>query len=89
VPPWVPAEASAEIDLSELAAEVPEVREQCARLGALLEANVAAYRRDAQGRPGGLCCYYRAMRLTPAQMTELARAEHMFPTVLFVAYGRP
>jgi hypothetical protein len=65
------------------------VREQCARLGALLEANVAAYRRDAQGRPGGLCSYYRAMSLTPAQMTELARAEHMFPTVLFVVYGRP
>jgi RimJ/RimL family protein N-acetyltransferase len=89
VPPWVPAEASAEIDLSELAAEVPEVREQCARLGALFEANVAAYRRDAQGRPGGLCSYYRAMSLTPAQMTELARAEHMCPTVLFVAYGEP
>jgi hypothetical protein len=89
VPSWVPAEAVAEVDLSELATEAPGLREQCARLGALLHANVAAYRRDARGQPGGLCSRYRPISLPRAQARELARAEQMFPTVLFVAYERP
>jgi hypothetical protein len=88
-PPWVPAEILAEIDLSELAAEVLGLSEECGRLGATLGANIAAYRRDAPGRPGGLCSYYRAMSLTPAQMSELARAEQMFPGVALVAYKNP
>jgi hypothetical protein len=88
VPPWVPAEVLAGLDLSELATEDPTVRQQCARLGRALDANVAAYRRDAQGAPGGLCSYYGAMLLTPAQMREVFNAEEMCTAVLFVAYER-
>ena len=88
-PPWLPAEALAEIDLSELARDAPGVREECTRLGAALGANVAAYRRDAQGRPGGLCSKYKAMTLNAAQLGELARAERMFPDAMFVAYSKP
>jgi hypothetical protein len=89
VPPWVPGEALGEIDLSELADDAPGILEQCARLGLLLDANVAAYRRDARGRPGGLCSRYRAADLTAAQVAELARAEQTLAEVAFVAYGRP
>ena len=88
VPPWVPKEALAELDLSELA-DTPETREQCTRLSELLGANVAEYRRDSRGRPRGLCSRYRAADLTPAQLTELRRAEKMCPGIAFVAYGRP
>jgi hypothetical protein len=89
VPPWVPTEVLVEIDLSELAPEIPGLGEACARLGASLGANIAAYCRDAGGRPGGLCSYYRAKSLTPAQTSELARAEQLFPEVAFVAYQSP
>jgi hypothetical protein len=89
VPPWVPREALAELDVSELADDTPRIREQCARLSAVLSANVAAYRRDASGQPGGLCSRYRAADLTPPHIAELARAEQTFPEVAFVAYGRP
>jgi RimJ/RimL family protein N-acetyltransferase len=88
-PPWIPAEALAEIDLSELASDAPGLREECARLGAMLGANVAAYRRDALGRPGGLCSRYESMTLNAAQLSELARAERMFPDAVFVAYSKP
>lgn len=89
VPSWVPAEALAEIDLSELATEAPGLREHCARLSARLGANVAVYRRDARGQSGGLCSRYRPISLTPGQVRELTHAEQMFPAVLFVAYERP
>jgi hypothetical protein len=89
VPPWVPTEMRTQLDLSELAAADPLLHQECARLGALLGANVAAYRRGAEGRPGGLCSYYRAMDLIPTQVSELAGAELRFPEVLFVAYRSP
>jgi RimJ/RimL family protein N-acetyltransferase len=89
VPPWVPAEAWPDVDFSELEADSPTLRAECARLGALLGANVAAYRRDAAGRPGGLCSRYRSMGLTVAQLHELKDAERRFPDVAFVAYRRP
>jgi hypothetical protein len=79
----------AELDLSELAGEDPRIRDACSRLGALLGANVAAYRRDAQGRPNGLCSYYRVMDLTPRQVRELTRVEENFSDVVFVAYRSP
>jgi RimJ/RimL family protein N-acetyltransferase len=89
VPPWVPAEARPDVDFSELADDSPTLRAECARLGPLLGANVAAYRRDAAGRPGGLCSRYRSMALTVAQLHELKDAERRFPDVAFVAYRRP
>jgi hypothetical protein len=89
VPPWLPADALAEIDVSELAQDAPGLRDECVLLGVLLGANVAAYRQGAKGRPRGLCSYYRAAELGPAQLAELARAEHKFPGVLFVAYRCP
>jgi RimJ/RimL family protein N-acetyltransferase len=88
-PPWVPAETLDDIDLSELASDAPGLRDECARLGAALGANVAAYRRDAKGRPGGLCSRYKAMDLNAAQLSELACAERMFPDAMFVAYKNP
>jgi hypothetical protein len=89
VPSWVPEEARPDIDLSELAANSSTLRAECARLAALLGANVAAYRRDAPGGPGGLCSRYRSMTLTVGQLHELRRAERLFPDVAFVAYRRP
>jgi hypothetical protein len=89
VPSWVPVEVLAVVDLSELAPESPGLYEECVRLGALLGANVAAYRRDACGQPEGLCSFYRAMNLTPTQLTELACAEVKFSDVAFVAYQSP
>lgn len=88
-PPWVPAEAQAKIDVSELARDAPGLQDECARLSAVLGAKVAAYRHDAKGRAGGLCSYYRAADLMAAQLGEIARAERKFPDVLFVAYRCP
>jgi hypothetical protein len=89
VPPWVPTEMLAMLDLSELAPGDVKVREECFRLGALLGAHVAAYDRGAEGRPRGLCSYYRASDLTPTQVNELRLAELIFPEVAFVAYRSP
>jgi hypothetical protein len=89
VPPWVPAAVLAEIDVAELATEAPGLREECARLEALLGANVAAYRRGARPRIGGLCSRYRAMALGSSHLSALACAEQMFPEVVFVAYQKP
>jgi RimJ/RimL family protein N-acetyltransferase len=89
VPSWVPDEARPDMDFSELADDSPTLRAECARLGALLGANVAAYRREAPGQPGGLCSRYRSMTLTVDQLGELKRAEGLFPNVAFVAYRRP
>jgi hypothetical protein len=89
VPPWVPDDMLEELDLSELAAGRPELHAECARLGALLGAHIAAYRRNAHGRPRGLCSYYRVMDLVPSQVGELTSAEQAFPEVVFVAYRSP
>ena len=89
VPGWVPPDDLPGIDVSELAPEVPGLHEQCGRLGLLLGANVAAYRRDARGQPEGLCSRYRAARLGSTELAELTGTEQMFPDVAFVAYARP
>jgi hypothetical protein len=89
VPAWVPREMLAELDLSELAGDDPSLREECSRLGSLLGANVAAYRKDARGAANGLCSYYLVKHLRPHQMRELTRAETRFPDVVFVAYRSP
>lgn len=89
LPPWIPAEALAAIDTSELAEDSPGLIEECVRLGQVVGANVAAYRSDARGVQGGLCSCYRAADLPPALQWELTRAERRFVGVVFVAYQSP
>lgn len=86
LPPWIAREVLDAIDTSELAENRPGLIEECLRLGTVIGANVAAYRSDARGVPGGLCSYYRAANLPPASLRELTRAEGSFWGVVFVAY---
>ncbi len=88
-PRWLPKHEAGQVDLSEIAAPSESLEAECARLGQLLGAHVAAYRRDARARPTGLCSRFRYALLDGDQMRCITEAERRHSDVVFVAYASP
>ncbi len=89
VPSWIPADERERLDLAELADADGQLREECDRLGGLLDAHVAAYWAGARARATGLCSVFKFARLSPEQAAMLAESEQRQAGVILVAYARP
>ena len=89
IPSWIPADERARLDFAELADADDQLHEECDRLGAQLDAHVAAYRAGAKARPTGLCSVFKYATLDPEAAATLAECEQRQAGVILVAYARP